>query len=192
MWLKIKISQWNKNGVYIMRRKKKKKPTWLQACFLEDVRVIWCNSLANSHFQTYMMNNVEIVIDCYLHITSHVSHAVTSCTHYTSYYSLNLVHDIVCEFGLAIQDYMFFDVDTKYVHWLIFGDKMCYTLFWKIWVEFKCFWKSFKLILMHFIHEISWSECFLHKTPVVFQKFNFSRFSIDRVFSSTNRKCLNF
>ena len=66
------------------------------------------------------MNNVEIVIDYYLHITSHVSHAVTSCTHYTSYSLLNLVHDIVCEFGLAIQDYMFLCVDTKYVHWLIF------------------------------------------------------------------------
>ena len=74
------------------------------------------------------MNNVEIVIDYYLHITSHVSHAVTSCTHYTSYSLLNLVHDIVCEFGLAIQDYMFLCVDTKYVHWLIFGDKKCYIL----------------------------------------------------------------
>ena len=62
------------------------------------------------------MNNVEIVIDYYLHITSHVSHAVTSCTHYTSYSLLNLVHDIVCEFGLAIQDYIFLCVDTKYVH----------------------------------------------------------------------------
>ena len=32
------------------------------------------------------------------------------------------------KFGLAIQDYMFLDVDTKYVHWLIFGDKKCYIL----------------------------------------------------------------
>ena len=109
MWLKIKISQWNKNGVYIMRLKKKK-ITWLPACFLRDVGVIWCNSLGDSHFQTYVMNNVEIVIDCYLHITSHVSHAVTSCTHYTSYSLLNLVHEI--------QNYMFFDFDTKYIHWL--------------------------------------------------------------------------
>ena len=48
------------------------------------------------------MNNVEIVIDYYLYITSHVSHAITSCTHYTSYFLLNLVHDIVCEFVLVI------------------------------------------------------------------------------------------
>ena len=78
--------------------------------------VIGCNSLGDSHFQTYVMNNVEIVIDYYLHITSHVFHAVTSCTHYTSYFLLNLVHEIVCEFGLAIQDYIFFDFDTKYIH----------------------------------------------------------------------------
>ena len=110
------------------KAKLKKKNAWLQACFLEDVRVIWCNSLRDSHFQTYMMNNVEIVIDYYLHITSHVSHDVTSCTHFTSYSLLNLAHEIVCEFGLAIQDYMFFDFDTKYVHWLKFGDKMCHNL----------------------------------------------------------------
>ena len=121
MWPKIKISQLNKNDVYIMRLKK---ITWLQACFLGDVRVIWCNFLGDSHFQIYVMNNVEIVIDYYLHITSHVSHAINSCTHYTSYYSLNLVHEIVCEFGLAIQDYnlvwpskiiLFMVFDAKYV-----------------------------------------------------------------------------
>ena len=105
-----------------------KKNTWLQACFLGDLRVIWCNSLGDSHFQIYVMNNVEIVIDYYLHITSHVSHVVTSCTHFTSYSLLKLVHEIVCEVGLAIQDYMFFDFDTKYVHWLKVWDKLCHNL----------------------------------------------------------------
>ena len=100
--------------MYIIRLKKKK---FLHDC-LCDVGVIGCNSLGDSHFQTYVMNNVEIVIDYYLHITSHVFHAVTSCTHYTSYFLLNLVHEIVCEFGLAIQDYIFFDFDTKYVQGL--------------------------------------------------------------------------
>ena len=100
----------------------------MQACFLGDVGVIWCNSLGDSHFQTYVMNNVEIVIDYYLHITSHVSHVVTSCTHFTSYSLLKLVHEIVCEVGLAIQDYMFFDFDTKYVHWLKVWDKLCHNL----------------------------------------------------------------
>ena len=69
----------------------------MQACFLGDVGVIRCNSLGDSHFQTYVMNNVEIVIDYFLYITSHVSHVVTSYTHYTSYSLLNLVHEIVCE-----------------------------------------------------------------------------------------------
>ena len=92
-----------------------KKITWLQACFLGEVRVIWCNSLGDSLFQTYVMNNVENVIDYYLYITSHVSHAISSCTHCTNYSLLNLVHDIMCEFVLAIQDYMFLDFDAKYV-----------------------------------------------------------------------------
>ena len=62
--------------------KKKKKKTWLQACFLGDVRVIWCNSLGDSHFQTCVMNNVELLIDYYLHITVYVSHTFTSCTYH--------------------------------------------------------------------------------------------------------------
>ena len=88
--------------MYIIRQIKKL--TWLQACFLGDVRVIWCNSLDDSLFQTYVMNFVEIVIDHYLLITSHVSQAIASCTHYTSFSLLNLVHDIVCGIVVAIQD----------------------------------------------------------------------------------------
>ena len=141
----------------------RKKLTWLQACFLGDVRVIWCNSLGDSHFQTYVMNFVEIVIDHYLLITSHVSHAFTSCTHYTIHSLLNLVHDIVCEFVLAIQYYIFLVFNAKCILCLSFwgqiDSKMC---FWKIWVEFKCFWKIVNLILLHFIHEILCFKVFLH------------------------------
>ena len=64
------------------------------------------------------MNNLEIVIDYFLHITLHVSHAVTSYTHFTCYSLLNLVQEILCEFGLAIQDYIYYDFDTKYVQGL--------------------------------------------------------------------------
>ena len=81
-----------------------KKLTWLQAFILGDVGVIWCNSLGDSQFQTYVMNFVEIVIDYFSHITSHVSQAFASCTHYTSYSLLNLVHYIVCDLVVAIQD----------------------------------------------------------------------------------------
>ena len=73
-----------------------KKLTWLQAFILGDVRVIWCNSLRNSLFQIHVMDFVELVIDLYVHITSHVSQAFASCTHYTSYSLLNCVHVIVC------------------------------------------------------------------------------------------------
>ena len=81
-----------------------KKLTWLQACFLGDVRVIWCNSLGDSLFQIYVMNFVEIVINYYPQITSYVSQVIASRTHYTSYSMLNLVHDIVCDLVVAIQD----------------------------------------------------------------------------------------
>ena len=92
---------------------KNKKLPWLQAYFLGDVRVIWCNALGDSLFQTYVINFVEIVIDHYLLITSHVSQVMASCTHYISYSLLNLVHDIVCEFVLAIQNYVLYGVWCK-------------------------------------------------------------------------------
>ena len=96
----------------------------------------------------------------------YICYAVTSCTHFTSYSLLNLMHEIVCEFGLAIQDYIFYDFDTKYVQGLkIWGVKSVKILFLKFWVENKCFLKTFVLILMHFIDEIIWVEVFLHNLP---------------------------
>ena len=87
----------------------------IASLFLGDVRVIWCNSLGDTLFQTYVMNFVEIIINYYLYVTSHVSHAIASCTHYTSYSLLNLVYEIVCECVLAIQNYMFLDFDANCV-----------------------------------------------------------------------------
>ena len=86
---------------------------------------------------------------------------------------------------------MFLDFDTKHVYWLCFGDKKCKNLvFGRSKFKFKCFWKNFKLIIMHFIHERNWFEWFQHKTSFVFQNFQFSRFSIDRMYFSTDRKCI--
>ena len=151
----------------------------------------WFANITKWSSNTLVPNSLE-PNNYYQHIISHVSHVVTCCTHYTSYSLLNLVHEIVCEFGLAIQDYMFFDFDTKYVHWLNFGDKMFHNLVLEDLGWIQAFWKTLKLILIHFIYEISWFECFLHKTPAVFQKFNFSRFLISRVCSSTDQKRLKF
>ena len=92
-----------------------KKLTWLQACFLGDVGVIWCNYLGDNLFQIYVMNFVEIVTAYYSHITSHVSQAFASCTHYISYSLLNFVHVIVCDFGLPNQVWKFFDFYAKSV-----------------------------------------------------------------------------
>ena len=47
-------------------------------------------------FKFYVMNFVDFVFNCYTHITSHVTQAFSSCTHYTSYSLLNIVHVIVC------------------------------------------------------------------------------------------------
>ena len=54
-------------------------------------------------FKFFVINFVDFVIDCYSHITSHVSQVFASCTHYTSYSLLNIVHVIVCVYSLTNQ-----------------------------------------------------------------------------------------
>ena len=65
---------------------------------IEDVRVIWCNSLGDSLFQILCDEFCRLCAYCYSHITSHVSQVFASFTHYTSYSLLNIVHVIVCGF----------------------------------------------------------------------------------------------
>ena len=55
------------------------------------------------------MNFVDFVLNCYSHITSHASQVFTSFTHYTSYSLLNIVHVIVCVFGLTNQVCKYFE-----------------------------------------------------------------------------------
>ena len=68
-----------------------KKLIWLQACFVGDVRVIWCNSLGDSLFQILcdeFCRNCDWFLFTY-HLTCLSNFA--SCTDYTSYSLLNFV-----------------------------------------------------------------------------------------------------
>ena len=61
--------------------------------------------------------------------------------------------------------------------------------FWKIWVEFKCFWKSFRLILKHLFFI---KQCALRSFCIkmlCFSKTDFSRFSINRTCCSIDQNC---
>ena len=85
------------------RKKNLKNFAWLQACSLGDVRVIWCNFLGDSHSQTYVIDNVEIVIIFHLHITFWVTHTHTSCTQHKQI----IVKLCICDYMLifmAMQD----------------------------------------------------------------------------------------
>ena len=64
-------------------------------------------------FKSYVMNFLDLVVDYYSHITSHVSQAFASCTHYTSYSLLNIVHVSVCVFGLTNQVCKYFEFLCK-------------------------------------------------------------------------------
>ena len=64
-------------------------------------------------FNFYVMNFVDFVFNYYTHITSHVSQTFASCTHYTSCSLLNIVHVIVCVFGLTNQVCKYFEFLCK-------------------------------------------------------------------------------
>ena len=59
------------------------------------------------------MDFVDFVLNCYSYITSHVSQAFASFTHYTGYSLLNIVHVIVCVFGLTNQVCKYFEFFSK-------------------------------------------------------------------------------
>lgn len=141
------------------------------------------------------MNFVDFVIDCYSHITSHVSQAFASCTHYTSYSLLNIVHVIVCVYGLTNQ--------VLQILWLLCKINLLLENLWRmqeilflgnLGLKF-LFWKSYHHILMHFCSYISmlWvnSKCF---SKTVFFSSKFGKplpNSIDPFCFSIDRKFLN-
>ena len=64
-------------------------------------------------FKFYVMNFVDFMVDFCSHITSHVSQVFASFTHYTNYSLLNIVHVIVCVFGLTNQVCKYFEFLCK-------------------------------------------------------------------------------
>ena len=148
-------------------------------------------------FKFYVMNFVDFVFNCYTHITSHVSQTFASCTHYTSYSLLNIVHVIVCVFGLTNQV-------CKYFEFLCKADLMLENLwkmfddlnFWKTGFKTLFFWNTFHHILMHFVHQFQCFEVFLKCVFDFFKNCVFSQkfcgplsVSIDPICFSINRNC---
>ena len=161
----------------------------MQACFLGDVKVIWCNFLGDSHFQTYVMNNVELLIDYYLHITLYVSHALTSCKHITSNSLLNFIHEIVCKLVWPSKIIHFVMFDAKFFKgWFKFLRRKIKNFGLKTQVEDNVFWKFFGIILIYYMSwKIFW-KLVLQKHFWFLKKFCFSESrSIKSIFQSIEK-----
>ena len=115
------------------------------------------------------------MLDYYLQITPHVSHAFTSCTHFTSYSLLSFVHEILCELVWSSKIIHFVMFDAKFVEgWFKFWEEKSKTLFlinlsWRL-----CVLKTFGIILMHYMSwKIFWKLTML-KIFWFFKNFYFS------------------
>ena len=138
-------------------------------------------------FIFYVMNFVDFVFDFYSHITSHVSQ-VFATLHKSLFAKLCTCYSV-----------FFFVWPTKFENTLSFMQNVFNAWEfnrkdWKYqclenWVQNLCFWKTFHLILMHYFHQIQCFEEFLHKIALIFQKFVFSRISIDWTYFSINQNC---
>lgn len=94
-------------------------------------------------FKFYVMDFVDFVFKCYTHITSHVSQTFASCTHYTSYSLLNIVHVIVYVFGLTNQV-------CKYFKFLCKTDLMLENL-WRTFDDLNFGKTGFKTLFLKYI-----------------------------------------
>ena len=102
-------------------------------------------------FKFYVMNFVNFVFNCYTHITLHVSQTFASCIHYTNYSLLNIVHVIVCAFGLTNQV-------CKYFKFLCKTDLMLKNL-WKMF-DYLNFGKTgFKTLFLKYISSHTHAFC---------------------------------
>ena len=142
-------------------------------------------------FKFYVMNFVEIVIDFYSHITSHVSQAFASCTHYTKFVFVKL--DILyCVWSCRGHPRLkFLDFDANVLNVWVFEDNLFENLdfgksrlnssvFEKLFVSYSC---PFFFFLNNVLWGVSALKCY------VFQKYDFARLSIDRTCFSINQNC---
>ena len=143
-------------------------------------------------FKFYVMNFVDFVFKCYTHITSHVIQAFASCTHYTSYSLLNIVHVIVCVSRS--------NQPSLQLLWVFVQNIFCIREFKGRLFENLNFGKTgFKTCVLE-KHFISYScilflifnalRSFFSKTRLFFLKCCFSRISIDPICFSINRNCI--
>ena len=137
-------------------------------------------------FKSYVMNFTDFVLNCYSHITSHVSQAFTSFTDYTSYSLLNIVRVIMCVFGLTNQF-------CKYFEFLCKTDLMLENLwrmfenlnFGKTWFK-TCVFENFASHIHAFYSYFSMLGGIYAKNWAVFQNCVFTGISIDQGYFSIN------
>ena len=119
------------------------------------------------------MNFVDFRIDCYSHITSHISQTFASCAYYTSYSLLSFVHVIVCVSGLTNQ--------VLQILWILCKINLLLENLWRIQEILSLgnlglifFWKSHHHILMHFVLKFQCFEFILNffQKTVFFLKFS--------------------
>ena len=147
-------------------------------------------------FKFYVMNFVDFVFNCYTHMTSHVSQAFASCTHYTSYSLQNIVNVIMCVFGLTNQV-------CKYFEFLCKTDLMLKNL-WRMFDNLNFGKSGIKTLFLKYISSHTHAFCSsismlwgiskiclcYFQNCVFFQKFcEPLSISIDPICFLINRKC---
>ena len=131
------------------------------------------------YFKFYVMNFVDFVINCYTHITSHVTQVVASCTHYTSYSLLNIVHVIVCVFRSDQPSWNYFEYfflcKTYFVFEMLKGGCLKILILGKLGLKL-VFWKSISshTHAFYFLYSMLWGV--FSKIRLFFSKILFFHF----------------
>ena len=141
-------------------------------------------------FKFYVMNFVDFVIDCYTHITSHVTqvfarlhtlHKLLFAKHCTCYCVCLSVWPTKCEITLS-----FFLCKTYFVFEILKGECLKILILGKLGLKL-VLWKSISshTHAFYFLYSMLWGV--FSKIRLFFLKRCFSRFSIDPICFSINR-----
>ena len=145
-------------------------------------------------FKFYVMNFVDFVIDCYTHITSHVTqvfarlhtlHKLLFAKHCTCYCVCLSIWPTKCEITLSF----FFLCKTYFVFEILKGECLKILILGKLGLKL-VFWKNISSHSYAFysLYSMLW-EVF-SKTRLFFLKSCFSRILIDPICFSINRNCI--
>ena len=147
-------------------------------------------------FKFYVMNFVDFMIDCYTHITSHVTQIIVLVAHTTQVTPCKILYMLLCvSFGLTNQVWNYFEYclcKTYFVFEILKGEWLKILILGKLGLKLM-FWKSISSHTHAFFFLIFNALKSVFKNQVIFsKKMFFQIFDWSKLFFDQSKFLLKF